>query len=457
MTSSSKKRLPLRKYLADRFIRRFALPTSRLVWLAAAGAPVTAAVSLLEASAGRFAFLIWNGLLLLFAAVDFLLLPRNRVFRADRIAPEQADIGKPFDVTVTIHADIPQSLRVSFTDDLPVSFGQATVHAEMNGRSLMLTYATTGAERGRYKLHHAFLLYSGGLGLVRKFIRLECPGEVNIYPDLSQVRGILQSTPSMLLLEGRKIFKKLSSGSDFDSIRDYVQGDDPRTVNWRATARTGKLMTSVLRPEKGKTVTLLIDCGRMMGIELDGQTKLDRTLEAALALAAVALKQGDQVALLAFAAGLKVYVPPDKGIAHLNRLVEASYDLQSEFVESNYGMALAYLLRVQKKRSFVAVFSDMENYLYHQDLAAYAHKLRRSHMLLLLSMQDPLLHRWAHAEAVNARTAFAQSVAHKFGRDRSQYAHEMALNGIQVLDVPADQYTLSAVNHYLDLKAKDAW
>ncbi|WP_238178084.1 DUF58 domain-containing protein [Paenibacillus contaminans] len=457
MTSSSKKRLPLRKFLADRFIHRFAMPTARLVWLAAAGAPIAAAASLLDASVGGYAFLIWNGLLLLFSAIDFLLLPGRSVFRAERATPDQADVNKPFDVAVTLHTNAPQRLHITFTDDLPVSFGQATVHAELDGSRLTLAYATFGKERGRYRLQHAYLLYSGGFGLIRKFARLDCPGEVDIQPDLSQVRGILQSTPSMLLLEGRKIFKKLGSGSDFDSIRDYVQGDDPRTVNWRATARTGKLMTSVLRPEKGKTVTLLIDCGRMMGIELDGQTKLDRTLEAALALAAVALKQGDQVALLAFAADLKVYVPPDKGIAHLNRLVEASFDLQSEFVESNYGMALSYLLRVQKKRSFVAVFSDMENYLYHQELAAYAHKLRRSHMLLLLSLQDPLLHKWAHAEAADARTAYAQSMAHKFGHDRSGYVQEMAFTGIHVLDVPADRFTLSAVNHYLDLKARDAW
>ncbi|SEP00619.1 DUF58 domain-containing protein [Paenibacillus sp. OV219] len=456
MTASSRKRLQLRQFLADRFVHQAVLPTGRLIALAAAGAVVAAIVYAIEDAYGLYALVVWNILLLIFTIIDYLLLPRRGVFSLERTVQGQADVRQYFDVQLTLRASRQLLLMVSLTDDLPLAFKQATVHGRIRGDSCELSYVTSSAERGRYPLRHAHLLYGGGLGLIRKYARLSCDSEVRIVPDLSQVRGILGSTPATLILDGQKIVRKTGAGLEFDSIREYVQGDDPRTVNWRAAARANKLMTNVLRPERGKIVTIVIDCGRMMGVELQGQTKLDRVLESALALAAVALKQGDQVALLAFSSKVNVYVPQDKGLAHLNRLTGAVYDVHSEFVESSYSVAFSYLMRVQKKRSFIVLFSDMESYLYHQDIAAYVRKLRRSHMLLLLSLQDPLLHQWAHTPVTNARTGFIQSVAHKFNWDRRQYAETMAQNGIDVLDVRADQLTLSAVNLYLNLKNRDA-
>lgn len=457
MTSSSKKRLPLRKFLADRLLRSMVLPTRRLVLLAALGAVITAAAFAAGSTFGVYVCILWNALLFLFAVIDFLLLPKRAEFHIKRNAPDRADVKKPLNITFTLTIARWQSLRIELKDDLPVSFQQpAAIQAKLSGPCSMISYPTLSNERGRYELRFAYLIYSGGLGLVRKFAQLDCASEVCIYPDLSQVRGILASTMSTLVLEGQKIYKKHSAGSDFDAIRDYVQGDDPRSVNWRATARSGKLMTSVLRPEKGKIVTIVLDCGRMMGIELEGQTKFDRTLEAALALAAVALKQGDQVGLLAFSSEMKVYVPPDKGLPHLNALIEAVYHLQSEFVESDYSAALSYLMRVQRKRSLIALFSDMESYLYHQELGGYMRKMRRSHLLLLLSLQDPVLQQWARAPITNARIGFIQSTAHKLRKERSQFVESMALTGIHVLDVPSDQLALGAVNLYLSMKSRDA-
>ncbi|UJF32578.1 hypothetical protein [Paenibacillus hexagrammi] len=109
-----------------------------------------------------------------------------------------------------------------------------------------------------------------------------------------------------------------------------------------------------------------------------------------------------------------------------------------------------------KKRSLVVLFSDMESYLYNKELLPYTHRLRRAHYVLMLSLSDPLLHEWARVQVETSREAYIQSVAHKFALDRHQYTAQMAGQGIPVMDVPADQLTLSAVNAYLELKSKDA-
>jgi uncharacterized protein (DUF58 family) len=140
----------------------------------------------------------------------------------------------------------------------------------------------------------------------------------------------------------------------------------------------------------------------------------------------------------------------------LQELTRAVYDLKSEFVESSYSTAFSHLLGFQKKRSLILLFSDMESFLQSQELLPYIGRLRKSNPLLLLSLQDPVLHEWGRVKAENSKAAFIQSLAHKFATDRNDYVHKMVGMSIPVLDVPSDQLTLSAVNAYLDLKARDA-
>jgi uncharacterized protein (DUF58 family) len=192
-----------------------------------------------------------------------------------------------------------------------------------------------------------------------------------------------------------------------------------------------------------------------MGVEQDNRTRLDLSLEAGLMLAAVALRQGDQVAVLAYSSGIKVYVPPGKGIAHLQTIIEAVYGLQSDFAESNHGVALTFLHRSLKKRSLMVLFSDMESYLLEDQLQAYLMRLRRSHALLLLSLEDPLLFAWNRVSVTDSKRAYIKSIARKTLQERTAYRQKMIGQGIQVLDVPADRLALTAVNAYLEMKARD--
>ncbi len=470
MTTSSRKRSRLFRFLGRQFGDESIVPTRRLVAITAIGSVLIVAVYAL--GYGAYSFWGFYLVLALFSVVDLLLLPSRQRFSAERTIPEEADVRQSFKVRLSLLADpaLGFSLNVELADDIPISFTDYRTQREdeqdvripkevWRGRleesEVGFEYDAAGQERGAYTFGSAMLRYWGGVGLWKKQTRLTCRSEVRIVPDLSRVRGILAAAQDSLVLDGSRLARPHLSGTDFDSIRSYAQGDDPRRVNWRATARSGKLMTNILRPEKGKVVTIVLDCGRMMGVELEHQTKLDRTLEAALVLAAVALKQGDYVALLAFSDRIKTYVPPGRGLPHLRQLTLAAYDLKSDFVEPGFGLALSHVLRQTKKRSFVVLFSDMESYLYDQELPVYARRLRRSHVPLLVSLNDPLLQEWARTEPVNQRTAYIQSLAHKFRLDRSEYVSQMAGLGIQVMDVPADRLALSAVNEYLDLKARN--
>ncbi|MBP1966896.1 DUF58 domain-containing protein [Paenibacillus aceris] len=455
MTTSSKKRSALFRFLDKAIFQDFILPTRRCMGIALIGSALMLIAAPLDAVLP--VFWSFNALLLVLSTVDLLMLPKRDSWRLRRTLPEQADLRSTFDVSLVLENLEPSTVYVELMDHLPYTFRleSSQLSGAFRGTTTAFGYAATALERGRYAFEHVYLRYSGGMRLWQKQVRISTNDVIEIYPDLSQVRGVLGATQDTLILEGHRLFKKQRSGSEFHYIRDYVQGDDIRHINWKASARTTKLMTNLFQPEKGKIVTIILDCGRQMGIEQGGQVKLDRTLEAALTLAAVALKQGDQVALIAYSSQVKVYVPAAKGLPHLQVLTKAVYDLSTDFVESSPQIAFSHVLRFLKKRSLIVLFSDMESYLYNQEMLPYVQRLRRSHHVLLLSLQDPLIHQWVRIRAEDSREAYRQSVAHKFATDRYAYVNEMAGRGIPVMDVPADQLTLSAVNAYLQLKARD--
>nr|WP_156277778.1 DUF58 domain-containing protein [Paenibacillus sp. NEAU-GSW1] len=432
------------------------IPTTRLAALAGAGAALIGAGY--AVGLGAAAFLLVNGLLLVLSIIDLSLMPRRKSLKFTREIPEKADIHSPFEVNLKVEsAQRHMALKLEFNDDVPQSFlaPERKVTALWRGRTAEARYTTLGKERGRYRFRLLRVRMRGTLGLWMKQTAVELEHNVHIYPDLSGVRGILSSAQNHLTLEGKRIYRKERSGSEFHAIRDYVPDDDLRMVNWRASARSRNLMTNVYRPERGKSVILMIDCGRMMGVELDGRTKLDASLEAALSLAAVALRQGDKVGLLAFSAHIKAYVPPGAGVAHLSALTEAAFDLQSDFVEASYNTALQYFMKVQKKRSFVVLFSDLDNYMYEEGLRPLLKRANRQHHLLLLGLRDEVLHKWTLSDTKTRQDAFVKSIAHKLTLDRRDYAAMMEAEGIDVVDVPVGELAWTAVNRYLVVKADD--
>lgn len=492
MTWSSKKRSPPYRF-RDKL--RF-VPTPRLAGWLAAGAPAAGIAYAVHPEAGAIVCGAWNLTLLALCVVDALSLPSPERVGVVREAPDRVDLGRPFEVTLTVAVDgsrLPR--RGSALDDAPASFVPAdapdaavrggpeaairgvaharetsAAHAPWEepvrpapqpiafdaGGKATARYAVRPLERGRYALRVAYVRLRGPLGLLERQLHVPCESEVRVLPDLSGVRGLLASVQRSLVLDGKRIFRRPMSGTDFQGIRDYSPDDDPRSINWPATARALQTKVNVLQPERGKIVTLLVDCGRMMGVELEGQTKLDRSLEAALTLAAVALQRGDQVAAMTFAGGIAAYVPPSKGVAHLQTIVEAVYDARSDASESNYAEAFTYLARVQKKRSLLVLFTDMENALFESELAPYLMRLRKTHPILMLCLQDPVLFAWSRIPVERTKDAYIKSTAYRFLEDRRKFGARMASLGIDVLDVPANELATSAVNAYLEKKARDA-
>ncbi|MGN7457032.1 DUF58 domain-containing protein [Paenibacillus pasadenensis] len=455
MKASSGKRWHRFRSLADRLLRRAPLPTPRLAWWTAGGGAAAA----LAGAAGREleAAALWLAALAALSAADLARLPRASAWSARRELPESAEIGREFAVRLELTCRTALPLRVELADDIPDRFdrpdGRSAAGMLERGR-LQASYRLRALERGRFRFREVDMRWSGGLGLWRKQAQLAVEDGIRIDPDLSGVRGVLASAQDSLLVDGKRIHRRQRGGTEFDAIREYAAGDDIREVNWRATARSGRLLTNLYRPEKGKTLVLLLDCGRQMGVEMDGRVKLDRTLEAALTLAAAALRQGDLVALIAYSSRVKLFIPPGRGLEQLQTLTRAASDIAPDYAEAGAAVGLGFLLQRVRRRSFAVLFSDMDHYLHDAELLPYAAKLRKQHHLVLMSLQNPALRELEERPPETAGDAYVRSMAASYALERQLLVRRLGSGGVPMLDASPDQLATSAVSAYLDIRDK---
>jgi uncharacterized protein (DUF58 family) len=253
---------------------------------------------------------------------------------------------------------------------------------------------------------------------------------------------------------GLRHTRRRGEGTSFESLREYVRGDDPRKLDWKASARHDKLITRQYEVERSRTVLLLVDAGRWMTAEVSGLTRLDHVLNACVLLAHVAALRDDRVGLLAFAEKIHAYVPPVKGRAAVERIVDATLDVEPRLVESDYERAFAELAARHRKRSLVVLFTDVLSKDASRIVADEMRRHARRHAVLLVTLRDPEIDTLADAEPANASAAYEQAAAEDLLLERDQALARMRRDGLHVLDVDPRRLGPALVERYLDLKAR---
>jgi uncharacterized protein (DUF58 family) len=305
--------------------------------------------------------------------------------------------------------------------------------------------------RGDFLINRAYFRYQSPLGLWEKQMSFEQKNKISVIPDMSEVRGHLASLQKLLLHEGSKVRRSRIGGGEFAQIRNYVIGDDPRKINWRQTGKQAELMTNVYQPEHGKYITILIDCGRPMGVELTKVNRLERAVEAALTVAAVALRQGDYVSVIAFSNKVRAHIPAGKGMAHLQTIIQSIYSIQADSFESNYIQVFDFLERVQKRRSFILLFSDLSPFLFEETSLFSIQRIKRRHLFLLLGLADPMVNKWIKEEPVDTRTIMIKSAAQREVLRKHKEMKRWSRLGISMMEVPEEHLATKAVSSYIDI------
>jgi uncharacterized protein (DUF58 family) len=355
---------------------------------------------------------------------------------------------------VTLQIDCRRRRHARVRDESPLVLHPSTTewHVLLPAR---LEYTVTPKARGEVAFGRTVIRAEGPWRLAWRQVSFGASNTVSIDADITAVRVYEALARRGQLAElGLRTLRLRTEGTEFERIRDAVPDDSLRSINWRATARTGRLMATELIPERAQPMVICLDHGRLMGVGAGELTKLDHAINAALLLVHVALRSGDRAGLLAFSDSVTASLAPRGGMSQLRRFLDAVRPLQPGETEADYDEAFGYFSRWQTRRSLAVIFTDVLDPDQGQTLLAQCARLRQRHLPLVVTVRDPALDDAARREPRRGQDAYARAVAGGLLADREDTLKVLQRSGVDTIDADARTLSPRLVNRYLDLKRR---
>lgn len=407
---------------------------------------------------GVSAPLLAAGLALFVASVaavvaDSRRAPGGDALRVERTHDDILSVGRPNEVRLRITSHARAGTRATVRDEHPAAMRASRELFDVT-LPCDVTYTLTPAARTEVPFGATIVRASGPWGL--GFRQTSFTGADDVAradADIAAVRVYEALARRGQLAElGVRTQRRPGEGTEFERIREAVPDDPMRLINWRATARTGRLMAVELIPERAQPVIVCIDHGRLMGVGAGALTKLDHAVNAALLLINVALRTGDRAGMMAFADRVTVTLPPRSGRAQVRRFLDTMRGLGPAEVESDYDDAFTFLSRWQRRRALVVIFTDVLDPDQAASLVEQCARLRRTHFPLVVTVRDPAVVDAASATPVDAASMYARAVASTMTADREETLRLLRARGVDTLDADARTLSPRLVNRYLELK-----
>jgi len=431
-------------------IERAPLPAAGAFWAAAAGL----VVAFLWHWKGM---ILWNLGVLFLCCLDYGLSVRGKEIQAQRRSPRHLlqGVSQEIEIVVGNWADLPKNLKVR--DQTPLGWEAAPVlKSRVPARSeLVLRYSVTPPERGVYGFGDLDLRVEGPLRLIQRPIPVPASEEIRVLPCLQTLRY-----PDLIAYRrrarhwGLRQIKWRERGREFESLREYMEGDDLRHIHWKASARLDRPIVQEYQPEKNQIVIIAVDAGRLMGAVSEGKKKLDHALEASAHLAHAALAGGDQVGFLAFAEQVLLFIPPKKTHGQLQVILEGTVSLRTALVEPRYEEAFLWLRSQVRRRSLVVIFTDLMDELASDNLLEAVALLRPRHLPLCMAIRDSEWDDLMSRPPTNATDVYERSVLQETIRQRRKAIGKLQQKGAIAMDLPPSQLSSNAMEHYLDVKRR---
>jgi uncharacterized protein (DUF58 family) len=409
------------------------------------------------------AFFRIGGLILLLLALavlmDILLLySRKEGLSAERVVSERFSIGDPNKVMINIHNHYGFPARISVIDELPVQFQERKwIRRATIGRNekYVLEYMLKPLTRGEYIFNAINLFAHGPLQLVKRRTVFEARQVVKVYPSYVQMRRFqLLAVSNRLQEAGVRKIRKLGHSMEFEQIKEYVRGDDYRTINWKATARKEGLMVNNFTDERSQQIYCLINKGRVMKMPFDGMTLLDYAVNASLVLSNVAMVKQDKAGIITFEKNIDTFLTADKKPTQMNMVLETLYRQKTEFLEPDFEKLFSVIRNRITNRSLLVLFTNFESLESLQREMAALKKIAHYHLLLVVFFQNTELKSLVEKSAETLEDIYIRTIAEKFAFEKRQMVKELHKNGIPSILTTPENLTVNTINKYLELKTR---
>ncbi len=425
----------------------------------AALVPALLSIALFLDAGAKPALLALDALVALVALGDLASLIGSARFRVERHCGTVGSIGEAFPVELTVENGGRSARILRLKDDVPSTMTadppEFIALIPRRGRAV-LAYSATPLRRGTYTFGRLDALISSRLGCWQRSVAWPVTTRVKVYPDIRQIsRYTVLARRDKLGAIGVRRSRRLGTDNEFERLRDYADGDEPRHLDWKATARRRKLTVRTHQANQSQRIIFLIDCGRMMaGDTGDGLSPLDHAFNAMLLLAHVALLRGDQVGLLAYGDRIRAFVPPSGGLGRINRLVHAVHDVFPELVEPRHDRAFVELEKRCRKRSLVVLMTNVFDEVNARQVGDHLGNVVGRHLPLGVFLRDRDIFALADDAPDHGPGFYSGALAASMLTWRERTLAGLRLKGALTLDVFPQDLTAPLVNQYLQIKAR---
>lgn len=402
---------------------------------------------------------VYDAVLLIVAIVDAQTSRLPASLKVAREFGNRFAVGAETEVRIQINNGSKRKIWMTVKDEYPpqmilcgVREARFPVAAQTTAT---LIYSLKPSRRGRFEFGHAAVRFLSRLKLVWREANVAAPEAVKVYPNMRRAREAeLKALGARSIVSSHRKTSWRGEGREFESMRDYVRGDELRHISWTASARRGKLTTRQYQIERDQTVLIAIDAGRLMTARIEQETKLDSAVHASLALLSAAARAGDNAGLMVFGRKIKSYLPPSRGRDHMDAALEALHAIEPEMIEPSYARAFEFISANSKRRSLVVLLTDLVDEEGSKELLTSLHLLRPRHLPLVVTIADRDLKAVVREIPSTVRELFTQSVAEEIIHHREAALRLVESQGGLALDVTAAALAPALLQTYMRVKER---
>lgn len=371
---------------------------------------------------------------------------------------ERLNLGDKNNVVITVQNKTNQPLVFRLIDGFPVEMQNRSTYFSailLPKKSKQFTYEFIPKKRGEIVFDSPLFLISSFFNLVVRKYEVSDSQITKVYPSILQLKKYeLLVFHQQKINSGIKRLRRLGNNSEFEQIKGYVQGDDLRTINWKATSRVSTLMVNKFQEEKSQSVYCILDKSRSMQMEFEELSLLDYSINSILVLSNIMLKNGDKTGLITFSDKMGAQVPAEKTNGHMRQILESLYNQQTEFKEPNFQLLYQTIRNTIKTRSLIVLFTNFETEAALNRAMPILRRINQKHVLVTVLFQNNDLEVMSFQKPHSIREVYQSIVTEQMIELKSKLAFQLNQNGIQTILTLPDNLSIKSINKYLELKAK---
>lgn len=388
--------------------------------------------------------------------IFLVYIPKNSI-EVIRIYPERLSNGDDNEMKIAVSNQYQFPLNVRILEEFPVQLQLRDFQFKKrfkSGQNIKFNYQIRPTERGLYTFGQTNVFISV-FGFIEKRIKINEPTSIACYPSYLQLKQLqLHSAAQLQNQFGMKRIRKIGTNTEFENIKHYTIGDEYRLINWKATAKANRMMVNQFQEEKSQPVYSLIDLGRTMRMPFDGLKLLDYSINSSLVVANISLQKNEKAGLITFNKKIQDHVVADRKNHQMQLILEKLYNVQTDYLESDYGQLYAYIKRKLTQRSLLFIYTNFETIDGLERQLPYLKLIKKSHVVVLILFKNSALKKLNEQKAKTTTDIYDQTIAEKFNYDKELIINRLHQFGILTIYCEPKELSIHLINKYLEIKAR---